>query len=509
MALGSLDEPSKLFLFGNGAYSKFVHPQFESIAEELIESSNLKVNKIFQLMEGLSHTITSSILTVNAESSHPGFITLPFVEEHFGTVRNASTSIALAYLPLVSKANSAEWDEYSSTNQGWIDESIAGDAAIDRTFSTIWDVDRPEECGSALSDDITRIPVTYDTGDPFAPVWTVSPAISGIVNKDMFGQANLEQGLQKVGAIGRSLFLESCSLGKWFEASSDVDYSEAVIASPVFDSFSSSASVVGYMIEVFAWKTFWEDVMPEGTQPLLVHLKSSCGHQSIYQVTGREVQLLSQEQDYTGDYRNIGISSGFAEFANSPELVDDSEQSSICLYTMDVYPSRAHEQEFDSQRPLGLALAIVAVFLVTAMLFFLFDVVMTRQRDAVVKNAKKQNALVSSLFPKSIQDKMLQDAEESKIENVGKAGIKDYLNESTFESGAHDMNPSILHKSKPIADLFPESKFLFQRLHVILQCRLMATNASQFCHNANFCWLQRSNHYVWRHCWIYRMVVDA
>ena len=416
-------------------------------------------------MEVLTNTITSSIFTVNAESSYPGFITLPFVEQHFGTVRNASASIALAYLPLVSKANSAEWDEYSSTNQGWIDESIAGDAAIDRTFSTIWDVDRPEECGSALSDDITRIPVTYDTGDPFAPVWTVSPAISGIVNKDMFGQANLEQGLQKVGAIGRSLFLESCSLGKWFEASSDVDYSEAVIASPVFDSFSSSASVVGYMIEVFAWKTFWEDVMPEGTLPLVLHLVSSCGHQSIYQVTGGEVELLSREQDYTGDYRNMGISSGFAEFANSPELVDDTEQSSICLYTMNVYPTPAFEQEFDSQRPLGLALAIVAVFLVTVLLFFLFDSITTRQHKTVMENAKKQNALVSSLFPKSIQDKMLQDAEESKLNKVGKAGIKNYLSadEWTADIGGHGSKKSsegTLHKSKPIADLFPESKFV-------------------------------------------------
>jgi hypothetical protein len=441
-------------------------------------------------MEGLTHTVTASILLVNSESSHQGFITLPFAEEHFGSIRNASGSIALAYLPMVSKANSADWDEYSSTNQGWIQDRATDDAAMVRIFSTIWDLDRPEECGSALSDDITRIPVTYDTEGPFAPVWTVSPAISGIVNKDMFGQANLEQGLQKVGAVGRSLFLESCTLGKWFEVSSDVDYSEAVIASPVLDSFSSSASVVGYMIEVFAWKSFWQDVMPEGTEPVILHLESSCGHQSIYQVAGSEVKLLSQEQDYAGDYRDMGISSGFAKFANSPEIVDDAERSSICLYTMTVYPTPALEQEFDSQRPLGLALAMVAVFLVTAMMFFFFDVVMTRQRNAVIKNAKKQNALVSSLFPKSIQDKMLQDAEESKIENVGKAGIKNYLNESTFESGAHDMNPSILHKSKPIADLFPESTCFVQKtLYNILHCGLMPTNTSPYCHNANFCWV--------------------
>jgi hypothetical protein len=437
-------------------FAVFVPPQFESIAQDLITSSKLKVQKVFELLEGLTNTVTSSILTVNTESSNPGFFTLPFVEEHFGTIRNASGSIAIAYLPLVSKADSAEWDAYTATNQGWIDESIAADARI---FSTIWDFDSPEECGSALSDDSTRIPVTYDTEGPFAPVWTVSPAISGLVNKDMFGRTNLEQGLQKMGAIGRSLFLESCTLGKWFASSTDVDYSEAVIASPVYDSFSSSAAVVGYLIEVFSWKTFWQDVMPDDTRPLVLHLESSCGHQSMYQVSGSKVELLSQEEDYAGEYPKE-IYSSFAEFANSQELADEADLSSICSYSIHIYPTAEMEQEFDSQRPLGLAMAVVAVFLVTVVLFFLFDIIMTRQRNAVMENAKKQNALVSSLFPKSIQDKMLQEAEESKLNNVGKAGIKNYLNESTFESGAHDLDPTTgaLHKSKPIADLFPDSK---------------------------------------------------
>ena len=414
-------------------------------------------------MDVLTSTVTSSILTVNAESSNPGFITLPFVEEHFGKVRNASGSIALAYLPLVSKANSAEWDAYSSANQEWIPDTTTADASTDRVFSTIWDFDSPEECGSALSDDITRTPVKYDTDGPFAPVWTVSPAISGLVNKDMFGRANLEQGLQKMAATGRSVFLESCTLGKWFESSSEVDYSEAVIASPVYDSFSSSASLVGYLIEVFSWKTFWQDVMPKGAQPLFLHLESSCGHQSIYQVSGSKVELLSQEEDYTGEYQNMRLSSDFAEFANSQELVDEADLSSICSYSINIYPTAELEQEFDSQRPLVLAFAVVAVFLVTVVLFFLFDILTTRQRNAVIENAKKQNALVSSLFPKSIQDKMLQEAEESKVNKVGKAGIKNYLNadEWTADLGGHGTKKPLegtLHKSKPIADLFPESK---------------------------------------------------
>jgi hypothetical protein len=479
--------------------------QFETIAEEFIAASNNDVRRIVELMDGLSNILTSSILTDNAASSQPGFITLPFVEEHFGRVRNNSGAVAIGYLPLVSNQDLDTWNSYAENNQGWIQEAIVSVSATDQIFPTIWDVsvedDLPEDCESSLGTTDIRTPVSASQG-PFAPIWTTSPPTPKLINKDMLGRPELKDGLKAVQAMGRPLFLESCSFEQWFGPSENgEDYFPAVIAYPVYDSFTSSADVVGYMIEVLPWETFWEQISPEGARPLVVHLESTCGRQSIYQVHGTEVKRQSEGQDYSGEYQDMVVSRSFVEFVNSPDLVDEGLKS-LCLYTINIYPTRTLEQVYDSQRPIRWAVTVVAVLCVPILLFILFDVIMTSQRNRVMETAKKQNALVSSLFPESIQAKMMQDAEEARLSRMGKAGIKSYLNldQLTADLGGHTRKRSpSMDKSKPIADLFPNSKCSseFFSLHFLGCLHLI------FHHFCN------SHDYARRHCWIYGMVVDA
>ena len=105
-------------------------------------------------------------------------------------------------------------------------------------------------------------------------------------------------------------------------------------------------------------------------------------------------------------------------------------------------------------------------FMVTAFLFVFFDILITRQRNSVMETAKKQNAIVSSLFPKSIQAKMMDqiNADNNKLSKVGKAGLRNYLFDTVAEQEKRNMTEKSISapdKSKPIADLFPETTIMF------------------------------------------------
>jgi class 3 adenylate cyclase len=73
-----------------------------------------------------------------------------------------------------------------------------------------------------------------------------------------------------------------------------------------------------------------------------------------------------------------------------------------------------------------------------------------------MRSATNANAVVSNLFPESMQKRILQDAEE-KIEQKTKLGGKSQQLTSFLEDG----KGTTLSASKPIADLFPEATIMY------------------------------------------------
>jgi class 3 adenylate cyclase len=94
---------------------------------------------------------------------------------------------------------------------------------------------------------------------------------------------------------------------------------------------------------------------------------------------------------------------------------------------------------------------------------------MFSRQKKLIETATKQNAIVSSLFPKSIQKKLMEDLEDGvhrKNNKSGTANLKRYLHGerdvplSSMVGGDADGGAAGL-LSKPIADLFPETTIMF------------------------------------------------
>jgi hypothetical protein len=69
------------------------------------------------------------------------------------------------------------------------------------------------------------------------------------------------------------------------------------------------------------------------------------------------------------------------------------------------------EGSYMSSKP-ALYTTVVFLFIFTAMVFVLFDCFVQRRQDKVMMTAKRANAVVSSLFPSNVRDRMFKDAEK-------------------------------------------------------------------------------------------------
>ena len=135
-----------------------------------------------------------------------------------------------------------------------------------------------------------------------------------------------------------------------------------------------------------------------------------------------------------------------------------------CLYSLDVYPSDELHAAWDEKMPTIFASVVAATFVIMAITFFMYDR-FTRQRNKkVVRAAAKTDRIVASLFPSNIRDRLMaeeEDAEKRQGERGARTRLKDFLaNDGPVEKDMEETD-DFMYKTKPIADLFPETTIMF------------------------------------------------
>jgi class 3 adenylate cyclase len=134
-----------------------------------------------------------------------------------------------------------------------------------------------------------------------------------------------------------------------------------------------------------------------------------------------------------------------------------------CIYSFHVYPTKEFEDDYRSSLPIVLTVVVASTFFLMAVTFFLYDWFVQRRNVKVVGEAARSNAIVSSLFPSNVHARLFEENAQKKAarrasEAPTKSQIKNFL---ASETGVVDDDDDIMYKTKPIADLFPETTILF------------------------------------------------
>ena len=267
----------------------------------------------------------------------------------------------------------------------------------------------------------------------------------------------------------------------------DYAWPASFMAAPVYDSLTPNASLVGAVTAEIPWHSYIQNLIPEGINGIIVVVQNTCGQVFTYQVNGPDVLYLGPEDLHDPAYDEYEIESHFTAF-NS---VED------CTYSFYVYPSRELEAAYETKRPVTFTIAVVVIFLEVIAVFVVYDWLVERRQKKVMDSAIRTNAVVNSLFPATVRDRLMENAVRDQIgydkkrqKQIGAALLprsvdsrlptnvspthgapSKFLMTQTPQMNASghrsDVDPTKVatnvqvYESKPIADLFPNASVLF------------------------------------------------
>lgn len=328
----------------------------------------------------------------------------------------------------------------------------------------------------------------------YTPIWTFSPPPAlddtRVVNYNLLQQPSFHKAADVVQATRKPTLLGECNQVAWFqvdqpsvkdsenvaEADSSSSSSssgkdlQTMIVHPIFSDFSATAPIAGFLLAIVPWTHFFKDVLTPGRERVTVVMESGCGGGVFsLDIDETSVNVTAGEDTHNSRYDEMGITEIFyGETSNSGGNDTDTNANANtntdsvvgddtpCTYTITVYPTKEMESVYKTANPFLFAMVVVFVFIFTSMFFMLFDCLVQKRTADVMTTALKQNAIVSSLFPRKFQAKILAEVDEhNKLSRNGKAGLKNFLID------VETKKTTVVDKSKPIADLFPETTVMF------------------------------------------------
>lgn len=148
-------------------------------------------------------------------------------------------------------------------------------------------------------------------------------------------------------------------------------------------------------------------------EPMTAVVETSCGSQYSFSVQGAEVTFLG-----SGDLHEKIPDVGTMEYVSSSyEQFDDvikavaalypTVDEVLCSYKVSTYPTVDSHQVFLTNRPVIIEALVGVVFLFTVAVFLGYDCMVERRQRRVLAAAQRTNALVGSLFPQAVRDRLV------------------------------------------------------------------------------------------------------
>lgn len=440
--------------------------------------TNYKAANVLSTAHSITTSVTSYALETGAKWPN---VTIPNFEARGSISNEISMALQITTSPLIAAKDRFKWEAYANAQQGWIDASLAEGAALG--IDSIDGGNHSEYRRMPISSTIKSLDDGHSIGETevlefsyasYAPVWQQAPVPhdSSIINFDLLSHPifrRLYRGIWETGqpALSEAFDFEFLYGSAVKDAS---DHPHSVLLQPIFPNFShytSGESMVAFLTMVLNWDSFFENILHDCVQGIVVVITGKCGTIFSYRLDGESVEFLGFEDKHDPEYDKLKVE---AEFA--PMLSEHQGFNEQCTYTVSVYPTDDFKESYISNGPTVLAIVVVLFFVFTAMVFAIYDFFVQRRQEKVMETAKRTNAVVASLFPENVRDRVLKDAEEqASDENKNNAKqsvfkrngssptrmqLKEFMDEEEEDSSIGNV-----YGSKPIADLFPEATVFF------------------------------------------------
>jgi len=451
--------------------------RFALHAATISESASLRFSLTRDSLVELATEYTAYAHQSN--SSFP-FVTMPLFEVNARHARMESGVEAVGVLPYVSQEQQKAWEKYSVQNQWWIEESRGLDLGDE--------VEKPGYIKAPIFPfmyelDANGVPMPTTGRERYTPIWQFSPAPIQPFMTNFDPSSRVDFSSQMLTAISQfrdvvfskiddqvdllantGLLKEHLAYhGQFVEVDENTDaykHPHSTVAVPIWKELNNAkeSDMVGVLLAVLPFDIYLGDLLPEDVRGIDVILENTCNQTFSYTVNGNRGKYLGPGDFHDSTYDRMEV------FIPLRQANDDSDDfvdvEAHCVYNFRVYPSAALEGEAKDNLPFIFGAMSACVFLFIAAGFFSYDVFVSRRNKKIVDAAAKSNAIVLSLFPAHIRDKLLKQHDWSRVD--ARRGNDQQRARHLFmeKSESQSLHADSL-SSSPIAELFPSASVLF------------------------------------------------
>ena len=416
---------------------------------------------IYGAVDSLSTTVTS-IVQVSKNLTWPN-VTVPNFNILANLALETSGADFMAISSIINTTTKAAWEAYSFDSQAWLAEGVQKGSPIESI---------PKEI-HPLEDATFGV----ETGE-YLPVWQMFPAPDpSAVNFNLLSALAYDRVFYYIIENKEPVLSETVDVTKMFgaDAPNSSGHPQSLIIIPVLQSLapSDSTAVVALLSAAIQWDLLFQNILHRSARGVVVVVRSSCEDEFTYSVEGSGATFLGLGDLHDSQYNDHLYIADFDPF--SQLNASNGNSTAGCNFKLFMYPSDELHAHYHTSKPGIMTFAVVMVFVVTTAAFATYDCLVERRQEIVMESAAKTNAIVSSLFPKEVRERLFTSSGSRKKKKASKdkilkakGGLLPSLTEAPkfrLHSFLHDdvdqKNNGEEPDSMPIADLFPHCTVIF------------------------------------------------
>jgi hypothetical protein len=431
------------------------------------------------------------------------FVTLKDFQRRAESARDLSGAEFVMLLPVVHGGlEQSRWEAYSVEHQDWMNDGLSSE----RISSLL-----EQEARATVERKLEQTQISHfifnesgrcDGEGPFAPLWETSPIVRAVpdwINFDVLSVPEMRSGIRTMNESRMVVLGETLNLWNDSSAPSFVDqwldglfmnheHNASFLSPlgplfPVFYPILENATLGATLVTLGSWGRRFSDILPSSVQGLVAVLENGCGQTLTYHINGPVVTYEGEGDLHDSGFDAMVVSSSLDSYLNLTNRKWrgplDHLNREYCQYTLTFYPSDAMRQSFSSWTPFLNTLAVGMIFAAAALVFFLYDATVERRQKIVMDKALQSTAIVSSLFPETVRDRLFRRCSLSE-DPGGDDGSLTVLDEAPassdpmssmivsvqptkmrLKSFLYNVDDGGANAVKPIADLFPSCTVLF------------------------------------------------
>lgn len=272
------------------------------------------------------------------------------------------------YAPLIQASKRKAWEEYSTLNQGWLNESarlkVVSPQHRDPLHGTIQDhehdrrrnlqeiaePDIPSQIWKWEGDDqVVLVPSLED--QVLAPLWQSSPRNSEAVNVDLLSDSHIAKLYHSMMLTNQTVMSPGVEIGNLFDWMFDPEEKfrkvepHGYILERVYSNFTEEPETIGFLLALTSFRNLFTRLLPEGANGIYAVVTGSeaCGSNFTYLLEGPNATFLGYD-----DFHELALED---YLEGLPLELYTNVTDDLCYHELSLYPSAAFQESYQTNKP--------------------------------------------------------------------------------------------------------------------------------------------------------------